>query len=245
MLNEFSCLCNYREQDASTFPACTNLFSRWLRVGTEPELPRRFVGPFRFLPASPSFIPRAHSGIHSRRVLLATTRKISGTAISAGRARARYRALRASVKAQNLWRSTKCPAEENPLGRVSRPRARDSFTAAGAKFLYAPPPGRHRRVCVNLHWHAWNYVAIVRATTRFPVSSCDIRIKRRHYVASKMENISRAADAAGRFLRSSNIARAKCFNVLRCLRAINASCFFCKSFAILGHRLLSWLKCSK
>lgn len=78
---------------------CSNHFSRCLQVGAVPELPRRFVGPFRFLPASPSFIPRAHSGIHSRGVLLAATRKISASARAPP---GEPGLLAASVKAENL-----------------------------------------------------------------------------------------------------------------------------------------------
>lgn len=151
------------------------------------EHSRRFGGPFRFLSASPSFIPCAHSGIHFRGVLLASREsKNLGLVlrVPGEPERATELFLRAS-KSGIYDGHLKCPAEENPLGRASRRRIRDSFTSP-AKFLHAL-----RRRCVstcgvNLHWHAWNHRAIVRLTVRFPVSS------RRVYQASshpKWKNI--------------------------------------------------------
>lgn len=139
------------QQDASA-SARANLFSRFYpQVGTGLELPRRFVGPFRFLPASPSFIPGAHSGIHSRGVLLAATRKISASASSAGRARARYRALPAERQSPEFMTvALNVRPRRIHLGVYPRRRVRDSFTKAGAKFLCAPPSGRNRSLCARV-----------------------------------------------------------------------------------------------
>lgn len=153
------------QQDASA-SSWTNHSSRYLRVEVEPQL-SRFRWPISF-PASPSFIPRAHSEIHSRRVLLAATRKTSATTSSVGRDRTRYQAFPASVKAQNLLRPPKCPAEESSLGFVPCQRIRDSFTV-DAKFLYAL---RWNCVCawISTDMHGITS-SLFRATARFPVSS--------------------------------------------------------------------------
>lgn len=199
--------------------ACINLFSP-----VPGSRNRSFVGPFRFLPASPSFIPRAHSGIHSRGVLLAAYSEKSRPA----------RALRREIPGSSRERQSpefmtvalNVRPRRIHLGVYPRRRVRDSSTKAGAKFLYALPVPRARS-CVNLHWHAWNYVAIVRATTRFPVSSgqsYQASSLRRIQNEKKRRNISRA--------RPRTLPRDVCIvehyracrvsqRSLQCLRAIN------------------------